>query len=63
MPKIKTRINRLLFAAVLSALFAVGADAQETNNAVINAPVEGSIAQIVAFYNLQGMENERKTKE
>jgi hypothetical protein len=51
MPKTKTRINRLLFTAVLSALFAVGADAQETNNAVINAPVGGSIAQIVAFYN------------
>ena len=51
MPKTKTRIIYLLFAAVLLELSAGGAGAQDANNAVIIAPVGGSIAQIVAFYN------------
>ncbi|MDR1802465.1 MAG: hypothetical protein LBQ94_02560 [Treponema sp.] len=51
MLKIKTRITRLLLAAALLALYTGGAYAQEANNAVVNAPVGGSIAQIVAFYN------------
>jgi len=51
MPKTKTRITCLLFAVILLTLSTGGAIAQETNNAVINAPVGGSIAQIVAFYN------------
>jgi len=51
MSKIKTRINCLFLTAALLALSAGGAFAQDTGNAVINAPVGGSIAQIVAFYN------------
>ena len=46
----KTQINCLLLAALL-ALSADGPGAQEADNAVINAPVGGSFAQIVAFYN------------
>jgi hypothetical protein len=51
MPKTKTKITCLLFAVVLLALSAGGASAQDANNAVIIAPVGGSITQIVAFYN------------
>jgi len=51
MPKIKPRINCLFLAAALLALSAGNPSAQEANNAIINAPVGGGIAQIVAFYN------------
>ena len=47
----KTRIPCLFLAAVLLALSAGGTSAQEAVGAVINAPVGGSIAEIVAFYN------------
>jgi hypothetical protein len=51
MSKMKTRIACLLLAAALLALSTGGLGAQEADDAVINAPVGGSIAQIVAFYN------------
>jgi len=48
----RTRITCLLLAAVLLVLSASGLNAQEASTpAVINAPVGGSIAQIVTFYN------------
>jgi len=50
MSKMKTRIARLLLAALL-AISVGGLGAQEAGDAIINAPVGGSVTQIVAFYN------------